>query len=538
MDAYRVKLADTVAEREQVHALNYATFVEEIPQHAPDATRRLVDRVDAENEYVVAVDATGEVVGMLALRDQRPFSLDRKLDDLDALLPPHRSVCEVRLLAVRPRWRHRRVFRDLLVTAARRCLAAGHDLAVISGTTRQLELYAHIGFEAFGPLVGAADARFQPMVLAVEAFLARFGDAVGRPAPGRRAASFLTGPVPLQAGVGPALAAAPVSHRSEDFRGQLQRVRKRLCALTGASRAAVMVGSGTLANDAIAASLAASADAGLVLANGEFGERLVDHARRAGLRFDVVRQPWGEAFDPILVAGHARQPGVRWIWAAHCETSTGVLNDLDALREIAAATGARLCIDAISSIGTARADLRGVHLAACTSGKGLGSLPGLAIVLAGEAPLPAAGRLPRYLDLALWLSPDGVPFTHSSNLVAALDAALDAVEDEGRLPRIQRDSAWLRGELRARGLRVIAPEAAAAPGVATVEVPRGAPSTDVARALARSGYEVGARSGYLAERNWIQAALMGDYDRVALRGLPAAIAEAIRACSLDAMRAA
>ena len=181
-----------------------------------------------------------------------------------------------------------------------------------------------------------------------------------------------------------------MSHRSEDFRGQLQRVRKRLCALTGASRAAVMVGSGTLANDAIAASLAASAGAGLVLVNGEFGERLVDHARRAGLRFDVVRQPWGEAFDPMLVAGHARQPGVRWIWAAHCETSTGVLNDLDALRAIAAATGARLCIDAISSIGTARADLRGVHLASCTSGKGLGSLPGLAVVLAGDAPLPAA----------------------------------------------------------------------------------------------------------------------------------------------------
>ena len=41
MDKYRLKLAETAAEREQIHALNYATFVEEIPQHAPNPSRRL-----------------------------------------------------------------------------------------------------------------------------------------------------------------------------------------------------------------------------------------------------------------------------------------------------------------------------------------------------------------------------------------------------------------------------------------------------------------------------------------------------------------
>jgi aspartate aminotransferase-like enzyme len=55
-------------------------------------------------------------------------------------------------------------------------------------------------------------------------------------------------------------------------------------------------GSGTLANDAIAAQLSLLDGRGLVLSNGEFGERLIDHARRFGLSFDVLKIEWGEAF--------------------------------------------------------------------------------------------------------------------------------------------------------------------------------------------------------------------------------------------------
>ena len=149
MSKYRIKLADSDIEREQIHELNYKTFVEEIPQHEPNAECRLVDRFDPENDYVIATTGDGLVVGMLALRASRPFSLDQKLANLESFLPPHRSVCELRLLAVRPEHRHRGLLRDLMAFAARRCIEAGHDLAVISGTTRQLEFYRHIGLDPF-----------------------------------------------------------------------------------------------------------------------------------------------------------------------------------------------------------------------------------------------------------------------------------------------------------------------------------------------------------------------------------------------------
>ena len=195
MRGYRIKIADTADEREQVYRLNYSTYVEEIPQHAPNPERRLVDRFDAENEYVIALAADDEVVGMLALRARRPFSLDQKLEQLDSYLPPHRSLCELRLLAVRREHRHQVLFRDLIAFTARHCVAAGHDLAVISGTTRQLALYRHLGFEPFGPLVGSAGAQFQPMVLTLERLRLQVGATLGVATEPGAMARFLTGPV-------------------------------------------------------------------------------------------------------------------------------------------------------------------------------------------------------------------------------------------------------------------------------------------------------------------------------------------------------
>ncbi|MCB0017519.1 MAG: GNAT family N-acetyltransferase, partial [Anaerolineales bacterium] len=104
-DEYRFKLASEDDEFAQIHALNYRAFVEEIPQHPPNPERRLIDKFHDENSYIICL-LGDQLIGMLALRSQRPFSLDGKLADLDSYLPPYRSLCEVRLLAVEPA--HRR----------------------------------------------------------------------------------------------------------------------------------------------------------------------------------------------------------------------------------------------------------------------------------------------------------------------------------------------------------------------------------------------------------------------------------------------
>ncbi len=161
---FRFKVADRPAEFEAIHRLNYRTFVEEIPQHPPNPERRLVDRFHAQNTYVIAL-AGEQLAGMIALRTERPFSLDEKLPRLDQHLPPGARVGEVRLLAVEPAWRATAVTAGLLRRFERECRARDLDVLIVSATTRQRRFYRHLGFVPFGPLLGAPAAQFQPMRL-------------------------------------------------------------------------------------------------------------------------------------------------------------------------------------------------------------------------------------------------------------------------------------------------------------------------------------------------------------------------------------
>lgn len=513
------KIATEPREFEMIHDLNYRTFVEEIPQHPANRRRALIDAQHDENTYVICL-AGEALAGMVALRGRRPFSLDRKLPDLDAHLPAGRRPCEIRLLAVEPAWRKTSVFLGLVLRLTEVARVRGYDLALISGTTRELRLYRHLGFQPFGPLVGAPGAQYQPMQLTLERFEASVGELIEEHRPAQPAVSFLPGPVQVAAAAERAFAAPALSHRDPRFGAMLGRVKAQLRSLTSAAHVSILLGSGTLANDAVAAQLAQRPGRGMVLSNGEFGERLIDHARRWRLDFDAVRGGWGEPL--ALEAITARRPA--WLWVAHCETSTGMLNDLPAIARRCRASGTELCVDAISSVGTVPVDLSRMAFATAVSGKGLAAHPGLAVVFHRE-PARAAQDVPRYLDLALYGAEREVPFTQSSNLLASLEAALGGM-GEARYERIRRGGALLRRRLGAAGLRCVSAAACASPAVLTLALPREAPAGELAADVAKFGYAVASASGYLRARNWLQIALMGEVREHHLTDLAALLAEA------------
>lgn len=518
-EAIRFKVASTASEFEQIFRLNYDTFVEEIPQHAPNAQRRLVDRFHDQNSYLVAI-ARDEVVGMIAMRGERPFSLDEKLGDVAAHLPEGRRVCELRLLAVRPEYRKGVVFRGLVDLVLRHGLAAGYDLAIISGTLRQQKLYRHLGFEPFGPIVGTTDAPFQPMYLTIE----RFERSVPVLAPARDPISFLPGPVPISAEVQAAFERPPAYHRDGRFGRVFCSTKARLCALTGAERVEVLLGSGTLANDLVAGQLSLLGTPGVVASNGEFGERLIDHATRMRLDVSPVRFAWGARLEPDRIEPVIHATGARWLWAVVSETSTGMLNDLQALKQLAARCDLALCLDCVSAIGAVPLDLGGVFLASGASGKALAALPGLSFVLYSHDVRPEPLRLPRYLDLGYYAAKGGVPFTHSSNLVAALDAALARFTGPEPWAEIARRSAWFRSRLRALGMPILVGDRDATPAVVTV--PLAAPESAAALGdwLEQQGLLVAYQSEYLAQRNWLQIGMMGHCTIDHLERLAAALA--------------
>ncbi|HET7522461.1 MAG TPA: aminotransferase class V-fold PLP-dependent enzyme [Bacillales bacterium] len=513
------KIASEPAEFEQIHRLNYKTFVEEIPQHERNQENRLIDRFEEENTYIICLDGE-QVAGMVAVRGNRPFSLDDKLDNLDAYLPEAGSICEIRLLAVEKPYRNGRVFLGLTTRVIDYCMQSGYDMALISGTVREQKLYKHLGFIPFGPLVGTTEARYQPMYLTRERFdkkEAMYRRLNALPDPNRNCVSFLPGPVNISEKVQKALNEKPSSHRSEGFVHDFQDVKNQLCTLTGARYAEIFLGTGTLANDVVAAQLSLLEAPGLIVSNGEFGERLIDHASRFGLSFHQLKYSWGQTIDFEEVREMLRRlPGIQWLWAVHCETSTGILNDMARFKQICREEGVRLCLDCCSSLGVVPLDLNGVYLATSGSGKGLGSYAGLAMVFYHHHIEPNA-QLPRYLDLGLYRAKQGIPFTHSSNLVYALKASLQRFEDQEIFTRQAQLHTWLREKLSRLGFSVIGSGPQTSPGIVTIPLPKHVDSVTVGEALDEAGFLLSYRSSYLLVRNWIQISLMGEHSREQLR---------------------
>ncbi|MDA8223024.1 aminotransferase class V-fold PLP-dependent enzyme [Desulfosporosinus sp.] len=521
------KIATEDWEFEQIHALNYKTFVQEIPQHGVNKEKKLVDKFHEENSYCICLRGR-KLLGMLACRSKRPFSLDLKLADLAAYLPPHNALCEIRLLSVEKEVRGGRILVGLMNMLMEYCNEQGYDLAVISGTVRQLKLYQHLGFAPFGPLVGKPEAMFQPMYLARETIVQNMNSFLEqqprlKPAV-KDSVNFLPGPVRICEAVKEAFIKTPVSHRSDRFLKDIAQIQHKLSQLVNSKSVQILLGSGTLANDVVAANLS-NKGKGIVVSNGEFGERLVDHAQRARLDFKEFKNTWGKAiyYDELEIILD-QEPSIKWVWAVHLETSTGVLNDLSKLKDICKKRNIILCLDCVSSIGALSIDLKGVFLASGVSGKALCSYPGLSFVFYNHT-LSGQG-LPRYMDLELYSKSEGVPFTHSSNFIYALQNALNLT--------LSRDfsinakfAEGLRRQLRALGIKVIAAEEYASPNVISFELPRDFSSETIGARLENEGYYLSYRSSYLLKRNWLQVCLMGEYDQRDIEAFPSILASCL-----------
>lgn len=166
---FTFKIATEPSEFEQIYQLNYETFVEEIPQHAKNEEQKLIDKFHDENLYFICLKGS-EVIGMLCYRDTRPFSLDSKVPNLDELIPKVERMCELRLLSVKKEYRNGRVFYGIVQELCQFVFKQNYELALISGTIRQLKLYKNLGFTVFADPIGTADALYYPMYQLVEKF--------------------------------------------------------------------------------------------------------------------------------------------------------------------------------------------------------------------------------------------------------------------------------------------------------------------------------------------------------------------------------
>jgi aspartate aminotransferase-like enzyme len=526
---YVFKRAETSQELEQIHRLNYRTFVSEIPQHRDTGSGTLIDKFHGKNAYLIVL-REGRVVGMVSAHDEPPFSVADRLSDPEILSRPGTRPLEVRLLAIEPTERNSTMFFGLIWSLYEHARANGYTHLFISGVAERVDLYERLGFLPLGPAVPCGSASFVPMALTIgqlpikmervkRLWETHLGKVAAEPP---EAVCLLPGPVTTSAVVRTAFHQPPIYHRGPEFIRRFAALRERLGALVGDRRVAVLNGSGTLGNEAVAATLAATPGEGrgVLLSNGEFGERLARQAVRFGLQPRTLRWDWGKAWDLDEVSDAlAKEPAGSWVWGVHQESSTGALNDLPGLVRVAHRWGVRVCVDCISSLGAVPLDLSGVYLATGASGKSLGAYAGAAILFADAESLARLdrGRVPSYFDIVAALESEGPCYTFPSPTLAALEAALSAyaTPEQARetYARYAELGAYVRGQLRRLGLEPLAADENAAPVVTTFAPPGDEPSAAFVNRCRAWGFAIGGQSGYLAERRLVQIATMGAVTR-------------------------
>ena len=327
-----------------------------------------------------------------------------------------------------------------------------------------------------------------------------------------------TGPVAISPQVMNAFSEAPISHRSVAFKKLYNKTTDLLSAAFHVKKTFLLTGSGTLANEVMLQEIKHIGGKGLILSNGEFGERLIEQASRNNLNFIKNELDWGHPFNTNEIKEIILRNSVKWILFSHCETSTGVINDLDKLIGLAKSCNCLGFVDCMSTVGTVPLDLSEVAMATASSGKGLASVPGLAIIFSNiELSLKKEG--PVYLDLSHYSMNAGIPFTLSSNLVKALYTSTVQKLRPGHYELIQDYGEQFFKILNDHGF---VPFSDASTKVFTI-VTSGKRKSDFYRYMKQKKILLSNESKYLAIRGWCQLATLGYYTEKQLKFVLSAI---------------
>jgi len=292
------------------------------------------------------------------------------------------------------------------------------------------------------------------------------------------------GPTPLPPQVQEALAKPIIHHRTAQYRALFKRVLEGMQTAMQTTQSVVMfTSSGTGAMEAAVVNLLSPGDKAIAILGGKFAERWQELGKTFGAQIIPVAVTYGDAVDPEQVrAALTQHPDAKAVFSTLCETSTGVVNDIQALGAIVRGTGAVLVVDAISGLlaEECKTDEWGVDLVITGSQKALMLPPGLAFMSVSEKAwkLVDQAKTPRYYyDLRLSkkaLADDDTPFTSSVSLVVAMDAALQLILEQGIAQTIQRAARMAqaaRAGVEAMGLTLFAKRPANA--VTAVNMPSG-----------------------------------------------------------------
>ena len=341
------------------------------------------------------------------------------------------------------------------------------------------------------------------------------------------------GPTPIHPRAQAALGWPMRGHMDPEVFAYNDRIVADLRRLYGAGDGAftsLLSGTGSLGMEAGLANLLEPGERVLVLSNGAFGERMVEMAARLSCDVHALRFDAGAPVEVDAAARAARSLRPKLIAVVHGETSTGVINPVPELGEVAREVGALYSVDAVTTVGMMpfQMDAWNIDYAYTGSQKCLSAPPGVAPVAfsqramerVAERRVPVATWYADALGMRRYWEPGegGRQYHHTVpvQLHWALGEALAAALEEGletRAQRARRIEHAALSTLETIGFEAFVPGAYRLPTVLTVVPPQGLDEAAVRAALRREhAITVAGGLGPTAGRVW-RLGLMGENAR-------------------------
>ncbi len=232
--------------------------------------------------------------------------------------------------------------------------------------------------------------------------------------------------------------------RDFEFITIVKDIRNKLLSLAGINQgeyeAVLMQGSGTFGLESVVSSTIPRDRKFLVIANGAYGKRIAKMARIHHIDTQVLEYAENELphLDTINDVLQADQT-ITNVCVVHCETTTGLINPIEAIGEIVKESQADYFVDAMSSFGAVPIDFQrsGIDYLVSSSNKCIEGVPGFSFIIAKKDRLLSIEGYARSLSLDLLEQWKGLEangqfrFTPPTHAILAFYQALQELEWEG-----------------------------------------------------------------------------------------------------------
>ncbi len=232
--------------------------------------------------------------------------------------------------------------------------------------------------------------------------------------------------------------------RDNTFIELLKDIRTRLLDTGGVKKgdyeAIILQGSGTYGLEAVVSSTIPRGGKLLVIINGAYGRRIAQIARIHHI--ELVTLDYLENKKPDLFEIEAtlqEDQAITQVAAIHCETTTGMMNPIKEIGELAKRYGKTYFVDAMSSFGAVPFNLAECQIdyMVSSANKCIEGVPGFSIILAKRETLKATEGFSRTLSFNLLAQWQGFEangqfrFTPPTHTLLAFHQALVELELEG-----------------------------------------------------------------------------------------------------------